>query len=164
VGQIEEWEKCPAAFLGIESHPTIPQSLSDLYVYAAAVQNLITTKTTDLESYTRHMFKQPGAVEEVAILKASLATNIILWRFLTVTFYRAMLAGSTRNESERYAFHLPVVKLMVKDICEHDSHDPAVKANVSAWIKEGKKHYLLAKALGGPEFHFYYPVKLNDWM
>jgi hypothetical protein len=161
VGQFEEWEKCPDTFLTIESHPTIPQSLSGLYGYAAAVQNLIKTKTTGLEPYTRHMFKQPSAVEEVATLKASLVTNIILRRFLTVTFYYVMLARSTSKVSQRYDIFVDAVKSMVE---EHDSHKPAVKANISAWIKEGKKHDLLAKALGGHEFYFYYPLKFDDWM
>ncbi len=91
----------------------------------------------------------------------SLASNKILWRFVTTTYYDII---SMRSQSERYAITKEMVAFVVAVICESSSYErETVEKDVINWAKYGKRNRALANKLGGTACYFFYP-DISDWV
>jgi hypothetical protein len=94
-------------------------------------------------------------------VQTSLASNKILWRFVTTTYYDII---SVRSQSERYSITKEMVAFVVAVVCESSSYErEAVEKDVINWAKYGKRNRGLANKLGGTACYFFYP-DISDWM
>ena len=95
-------------------------------------------------------------------VRASVAVNKILWRFITTIYYDII---SERSLSERYSITKEAVAFVVAVIC--DSSPPhnreAVEKNIISWAKDGGKYRALADKMGGTCCYFFYP-DISEWM
>ncbi|PVI06448.1 hypothetical protein DM02DRAFT_609645 [Periconia macrospinosa] len=95
-------------------------------------------------------------------VQASLASNRILWRFLTTVYYDIV---SEHSQSSRNSRTKAGVEFVAAVICNSVPHDKEiVKETVSSWVKEGGKFRGLADAMGGLGCYFFLPVKLSEWI
>lgn len=79
-------------------------------------------------------------------VQTSLASNKILWRFVTTTYYDIL---SVRSQSERYSITKEMVTFVVAVVCESSSYKrEAVEKDVINWAKHGKRNRGLANKLG----------------
>ena len=92
--------------------------------------------------------------------QAALASNKILWRFVTTTYYDII---SARSRSERYTITKEAVAFVVAVICESSSERETVEQNVISWAKVGKRNRTFANEIGGTACYFFYP-DISDWI
>ena len=93
--------------------------------------------------------------------QTSLASDTILWRFVTTTYYDII---SARSQSERYTITKEVVAFVVAVICESSSYErETVEKDVINWAKYGKRNRALVDKIGGTACYFFYP-DISEWV
>ena len=87
--------------------------------------------------------------------QTSLASNKILWRFVTT---------SVRSQLERYIMIKEAVAFVIAVICTSSSYKrETVEEDVINWAKYGKRNRTLANKLGSTACYFFYP-DISDWV
>lgn len=91
-------------------------------------------------------------------VRSSIASNRILWRFLTTDYHNLVSELSTSSRATR-----DPNSFLTTVICEECSDGgEIVKRNVRRWAVEGGKWRGLANDLSGLGLYFFFPPKVSD--